>query len=115
MSEHFRHDQWLAQRVQQARDSVHVPPKRVAVPGAKAPVDADLLEALLESGRDHHEVVEFINRAWEHDNAERLAASRQWREGPYRDHIEQAREAAAEAAALALRRQALIDEKLREG
>lgn len=90
------------------------PPLHVALPGAKAAIPHDYLLAYQEQGLQEHEIAERANARWERDNAERLAAHRRWVTGPYSDAIQQMREAAAREHGEKLRREAALEQWMRE-
>lgn len=82
--------------------------------GAKAPVAADRLEALQESGRDHGQIVDHINQQWAKDHAAQLAQHQRWVTGTYDRMVRMERETRAQAMRLNAERAAAIDRAVRE-
>lgn len=108
----FNHASFLAARAQIAATITVAPPTHFAMVGAKAPVAADRLEALQESGRDHDQIVDHINAQWAKDHAAQLAQHQRWVTGTYDRMVRMEREAKAEALRKNAERAAAIDRAL---
>jgi hypothetical protein len=112
---HHDHSTWLAKRAKEAAElGPPQPPEMVALPGAKAAIARDRLDALLDHGHDDHAIVANVNARWREANAQHLAAHKAWVHGPYVGAIEEMRHKALEAEAHELRRRALFEQILRE-
>ena len=89
-------------------------PQMVALPGAKAAIDHDRLQAHHARGHDQDTIVARVNERWERHNAARIAEHRRWVLGPYAGAIEEMREAQMRAQAEELRRRAVFEEIMAE-
>lgn len=112
---HFDQSTWLAKQVIDA-EAIGTPPTPlfVALPGARAPIAHERLLAYQAAGHDEHSIVQRTNARWEADNAERLAAHRQWVAGPYHDALMELRRVEMEAQAEAARKRAIFDRLVAE-
>lgn len=108
----FNHASFLAARAQVAATITVVLPDRFALVGAKAPVAADRLEALQESGRDHGQIVDHINAQWAKDHAAQLAQHQRWVTGTYDRMVAMEKQARADALRKNAERAAAIDRAL---
>lgn len=109
------HSTFLAKRARESADLG--PPKlptHVALPGARAAVAHDRLVAYQQSGLAEDEIRERTNQRWAQDHDAAIQGHAEWVSGPYVQHIQQARERAAQEAAGALRRRALFDQFVAE-
>lgn len=117
---HFTQAEFLLQRRADAAAAEQVPVSMVALPGAKAPIARDRLEALQAAGHSQAAIVDRINTAHETQPrvAARLAEHRGWVTGPYDLAVQVEAELKAQKEAESMRRRAEIEAailKAREG
>lgn len=117
---HFDQSTWMAHRANVADTITPEPPDMIALPGAKAPIARDRLEALQAAGHSPDDIVARVNSAHEAQPrvAARLTEHRKWVTGPYDMAVAVEAEVKAQQEAESMRRRAAIEAailKAREG